>query len=55
MDKSKIKEQLELIQRDAGIILEKLENNDMNLSDEKRLMNGVKKSRRALSDVMFVL
>lgn len=51
MAKENIKEQLELIIRDTGFLSEKLERADLNLSDEKRINNAVKKARRMLSEI----
>lgn len=51
MAKENIKEQLELIIRDSGFLTEKLERSDLNISDEKRINNAVKKARRILSDI----
>ena len=55
MDKSKIKEQLELIQRDAGFMLERLDNSDLNVTEERRILNGVKKARRELSNMGAIM
>lgn len=51
MAKENIKETLELIIRDTGFLVEKLERADLNLSEEKRIESALKKSRRILSDI----
>ena len=55
MDKQKIKEQLEIVIRNANWISEKLDNADINITEERRLFNAVRKAKSLLGEALAVM
>jgi len=55
MSKSEIIENLSIVTRNAEMILDKLDSADLNITEERRLLNSVKKAKKILGDAQVVM
>ena len=55
MSKQDIQTNLEVVIRNANMISDRLSNADLNITEQKRLLNAVKKAKKILGDAEVMM